>query len=149
MPDGGKFRLLFVTSTALNASTTVMDSYNGIIRDSVAAGHTDIRPYSHLFNALGSTALVDAIDNTKTTHTTTDMGVPIYYLNGAKVADNYSDFYDGTWDSHDPTNELGTELQRHGCVDGFTKQRHEAWQSAGKPDQQNRSDGKPDLQRFR
>ena len=85
-----------------------MDSYNGIIRDSVAAGHTDIRPYSHLFNALGSTALVDAIDNTKTTHTTTDMGVPIYYLNGAKVADNYSDFYDGTWDSHDPTNELGT-----------------------------------------
>ena len=105
---GGKFRLLIVTSTALNASTTVMDSYNGIIRDSVAAGHTDIRPYSHLFNALGSTALVDAIDNTKTTHTTTDMGVPIYYLNGAKVADNYSDFYDGTWDSHDPTNELGT-----------------------------------------
>ena len=66
---GGKFRLLIVTSTALNASTTVMDSYNGIIRDSVAAGHTDIRPYSHLFNALGSTADVDAIDNTKTTHT--------------------------------------------------------------------------------
>ena len=105
---GGKFRLLIVTSTALNASTTVMDSYNGIIRDSVAAGHTDIRPYSHLFNALGSTAADDAIVNTKTTHTTTDMGVPIYYLNGAKVADNYSDFYDGTWDSHDPTNELGT-----------------------------------------
>ena len=105
---GGKFRLLIVTSTALNASTTVMDSYNGIIRDSVAAGHTDIRPYSHLFNALGSTALVDAIVNTKTTHTTTDMGVPIYYLNGAKVADNYSEFYDGTWDSPDPTNELGT-----------------------------------------
>ena len=108
MVVGGKFRLLFVTLTALNASTTVMDSYNGIIRDSVAAGHTDIRPYSHLFNALGSTALVDAIANTKTTHTTTDMGVPIYYLNGAKVADNYSGFYDGTWDSHDPTNELGT-----------------------------------------
>ena len=108
MAVGGKFRLLIVTSTALNASTTVIDSYNGIIRDTVAAGHTDIRPYSHLFNALGSTALVDAIDNTKTTHTTTDMGVPIYYLNGAKVADNYSDFYDGTWDSHDPTNELGT-----------------------------------------
>ena len=105
---GGKFRLLIVTSTALNASTTVMDSYNGIIRDSVAAGHTDIRPYSHLFNALGSTATVDAIVNTNTTHTTTDMGVPIYYLNGAKVADNYSDFYDGTWDSNDPTNELGT-----------------------------------------
>ena len=108
MDVGDKFRLLIVTSTALNASTTVMDSYNGIIRDSVAAGHTDIRPYSHLFNALGSTAAVDAIVNTKTTHTTTDMGVPIYYLNGEKVADNYSDFYDGTWDSPNPTNELGT-----------------------------------------
>ena len=64
---GGKFRLLFVTLTAQNASTTVMDSYNGIIRDSVAAGHTDIRPYSHLFNALGSTAAVDAIANPEST----------------------------------------------------------------------------------
>ena len=26
------------------------------------------------------------------------MGVPIYWLNGNKVADNYADFYDGTWD---------------------------------------------------
>ena len=146
---GGKFRLLFVTLTALNASTTVMDSYNGIIRDSVAAGHTDIRPYSHLFNALGSTALVDAIANTKTTHTTTDMGVPIYYLNGAQVADNYSDFYDGTWDSHDPTNELGTSSSAMAVWTGSQSNGMKHANPLGNRTSTNRSDGKPDLQRFR
>ena len=43
---------------------------------------------------VGSTATVDARDNTMTTGT----GVPIYWVNGNKVADNYADFYDGTWD---------------------------------------------------
>ena len=104
---GERFRLLFVTSTAKNASTTVMDSYNGIIRDAVAAGHRGIRAYRSSFKALGSTAAVDARDNTSTTHTAGDTGVPIYYLNGDKVADDYEDFYDGTWDSHSPKDEFG------------------------------------------
>ena len=33
--------------------------------------------------------------------------MPIYWLNGAKVADNYADFYDGSWDSYDATHERG------------------------------------------
>ena len=36
----------------------------------------------------------DARDNTGTTGT----GVPIYWLGGAKVADDNADFYDGAWD---------------------------------------------------
>ena len=51
----------------------------------------EIRAYSSQFRVVGSTAAVDARDNTKTTGT----GVPIYWLNGAKVANNYADFYDG------------------------------------------------------
>ena len=46
------------------------------------------------FRVVGSTADVDARDNTATTGT----GVRIYWLYGNKVADNYDDFYDGTWD---------------------------------------------------
>ena len=38
--------------------------------------------------------MTDARDHTGTT----GVGVPIYWLNGAKIADNYADFYDGTWD---------------------------------------------------
>ena len=39
---------------------------------------------------------MDARDNTETTSSDTD--APIYWLNGAKVADNYADLYDETWD---------------------------------------------------
>ena len=40
-------------------------------------------------------AAKDARDNTSTTYTSSDKGVPIYWLGGAKVADEYEDFYDG------------------------------------------------------
>ena len=43
---------------------------------------------------VGCTADTDATHNTGATGT----GVPIYWLNGAKVADDYADFYDGSWD---------------------------------------------------
>ena len=58
---------------------------------------------------VGCSAAVDARDNTKTTYTTTDKGVPIYWLNGAKAADQYEDFYDGSWDDEaNDKNESGT-----------------------------------------
>ena len=43
---------------------------------------------------VGSTDAVSARDNTAMSGT----GVPIYWLNGAKLADDYEDFYDGDWD---------------------------------------------------
>ena len=46
----------------------------------------------------------------RTTFTSSDKGVPIYWLGGAKVADQYQDFYDGSWDNASNThdrNELG------------------------------------------
>ena len=46
---------------------------------------------------LGSTSSTAARDHTGTTYTATDTGVPIYWLNGSKLADDYDDFYDGTW----------------------------------------------------
>ena len=57
------------------------------------------------FRALISTAGTDARDNTGTRYTYSDdnddtnddLGVPIYWLNGKKVADDYRDLYDGTW----------------------------------------------------
>ena len=105
---GERFRLLFVTSTKKNAGTTLIGGYNGIIQRAARAGHPDIRAYRSSFRVLGSTATVHARDNTSTTYTASDTGVPIYYLNGEKVADDYESFYDGTWDSHSPTNEFGT-----------------------------------------
>ena len=76
------------------------------MQNAAAAGHSAIRPYSAQFRVLGSTSAVDARDNTGTTGT----GVPIYWLNGEKVADDYPDFYDGSWDSQAGTTETGGML---------------------------------------
>ena len=56
-------------------------------------------------------------NNTATTYTSSDKGPPIGWLNGAKAADNYEDFYDGSWDNENATNELGN-AQRAGCFGG-------------------------------
>ena len=46
--------------------------------------------------------------NTDTTYTAVDKGVPIYWANGGKVADDYEDFYDGDWDDEaNARNESG------------------------------------------
>ena len=109
LSTGDKFRLLFLSSTKRNASSTDIADYNTFIQTRAAAGHTDIRAYSAGFRAVGCTAAVDARDNTKTTYTTSDKGVPIYWLNGAKAADQYEDFYDGSWDDEaNDKNESGT-----------------------------------------
>jgi hypothetical protein len=110
LSTGDKFRLLFLSSTKRNASSTDIADYNTFIQTRAAAGHADIRAYSAGFRAVGCTADTDARDTTYTTYTSTDKGVPIYWLNGAKAADQYEDFYDGSWDDEaNDKNESGTD----------------------------------------
>ena len=97
LSHGDQFRLLFVSSTGRDASSESIATYNTWIQSLAAAGHADIQDYSSTFTVVGSTAAVDARDNTQTTYTSSDKGVPIYWLNGNKVADDYEDFYDGSW----------------------------------------------------
>ena len=102
---GSQFRLIFLSSTKRNASPTTISNYNIFVQGRAAAGHTDIRTHSSGFKAVVCTEAVDARDNTSTTGT----GVPIYWLNGTKVADSYADFYDGSWDDEaNDKNESGT-----------------------------------------
>ena len=96
--SAGEFRLIFLSSTKHNAESSNIGTYNTFVQNRAAAGHADIREYSSAFKVVGCTADVDARDNTGTTHTSADRGVPIYWLNGNKVADQYQDFYDGSWD---------------------------------------------------
>ena len=87
-----------------DATSSNIGVYNTFVQNRAAAGHMEIRAYSSQFRVVGSTAAVDARDNTKTTGT----GVPIYWLNGAKVANNYADFYDGSWSNEaNPKDESG------------------------------------------
>ena len=107
---GAQFRLLFLSSTKRDAVSTDIADYNTFVQTRAAAGHTDIRDYSAGFRVVGCTADTDARDNTSTTFTTEDKGVPIYWLNGAKAADEYEDFYDGDWDDEaNDKNESGSD----------------------------------------
>ena len=94
IPAGGGFRLLFLTEPRTAAATGIA-TYNGFVQAAAAGGHAAIRPYAGRFRAVGSTATVSARDNTMTT----GAGVPVHWLNGARVADGYGDFWDGSWDA--------------------------------------------------
>ena len=108
---GDEFRLLFITSTTRDATSTDISDYNSFVQARAAAGYGAIRSFSSGFMVVGSTASVDARDNTSTTYTSSDKGVPIYWLNGNKLADDYEDFYDGSWDDEaNQRNESGVSL---------------------------------------
>ena len=95
---GDKFRLLFLSSTTRDATSSDIADYNTHVQTAAASGHAAIRAFSSSFLAVASTASDDARDNTSTTYTATDTGLPIYWLGGNKAADDYQDFYDGSWD---------------------------------------------------
>ena len=108
LSSGDKFRLLFATSATRNANPSSINTYNNFVQARANAGHSAIRAYKDGFRVVGCTADDDARDNTSTTFTTMDKGVPIYWLDGNKVADDYEDFYDESWDDEaNPKDEWG------------------------------------------
>ena len=127
---GDQFRLLFISSAAQDATSADIATYNRFARTQAAAGHTDILPYSPGFTAVASTPSDDARDNTKTTYVVDDLGVPIYWVDGTKVADNYQDFYDGSWnDETNATNQSGAARSTSTASDyPFTGSSHDGTQ---------------------
>ena len=106
---GQSFRLLFITSDTRTATSADIETYNLAVQDtasSATGSGMPIADFSHQFRALISTPEVDARDNTATTGD----GVPIYWLNGEQVADDYMDFYSGSWNSLDGKNEHGSDI---------------------------------------
>ena len=97
---GDRFRLIFITYQGHAATSTDIENYNTYVQSQATASNAlaGIKTHSSSFRVLGSTADVDARDNTYTTYTDDEPGVPIYWLNGNKVADDYADLYDGSWD---------------------------------------------------
>ena len=99
---GDSFRLLFVTSTTTTADSSDIADYNELVQGRAAA-NTGLASFSDQFSALVSTSGVDARNNTATV----GAGVPVHWLGGEKVADDYADLYDGDWDSVSGITESG------------------------------------------
>ena len=122
---GDRFRLIFITSQTRTAESADIDDYNRWVQGVVARnGHADLLPYGGLVKVIGSTASVDARENTGMwdpdansgsggytdgSASASNSGVTVYWLAAPpanKVADNYFDFYDSSWDGgYDQTQE--------------------------------------------
>ena len=100
---GVPFRLVFVTSTTRDATSSDINDYNTFVQTAAMSGHASIRPHSGKFRALGSTSGIAARDNTGTNGSTELM----FWLNGEKIADDAADFYDASWDSIEARIETG------------------------------------------
>ncbi|MCY4597399.1 MAG: SwmB domain-containing protein [Bryobacterales bacterium] len=120
LAPGDSFRLLLVTRRTRNANPLLLPTYDDHVQLDVRRGHEAIRDHSDHFKALGSTVQVDARDHTGTTYAANRRGVPIYWLGGNRVADDYVDFYDGSWDSNAPTDRFGTPFENPVDVKVFT-----------------------------
>ena len=110
---GESFRALYVSIGTTRATEAAIDPYGDHLFVATDATYAAGNVGESWFDggktrALVSTPGVGARLHTDTTWDPSDRGVPIYWLLGAKVADDYEDFYDGSWDNEtDPRNELG------------------------------------------
>ncbi len=109
---GGKFRLLFVTSQRYFVGNSTLGHLDSLVGVDATGGHADIQSHAGSFSALACSYNHSAIINTGTSPS--DSSVSVYWLNGAKVADNYADLYDGSWDSNVPKYPNGTDAPRSG-----------------------------------
>ena len=90
---GDQYRLAFVTSADTQAVSTDIADYNAFV---TAAANTQaaLVTLGTTWTAIGSTAAIDARDNTGTNPSST--GVPIYLLDGTtRIADSNADLWDG------------------------------------------------------
>ena len=93
LSPGAKYRLVFVTSTKRDATSSNIADYNAFVT-STAEAVPALLALGTTWTAIGSTATVDARDNTGTNPS--GLGVPVYILNGSKVANDNADLWDGS-----------------------------------------------------
>ena len=106
MIASGAWRGRLASSTTRDARATTNGEYDTFVENRAKAGHSAITDgCAGKFTALISTMGWSAKQNTSTRSTDTDAS--IWWLAGQKVADDYADFYDGSWDSRNHKNEYG------------------------------------------
>lgn len=96
---GDHYRLAFRTSTdnAITALSSNISDYNAFA-SAAANAVPDLFALGTTWTVIASTATVNARDNTGT-NPFVSTGVPIYRLDGVRVADNNADLWDGTLDA--------------------------------------------------
>ncbi|CCI36017.1 PEP-CTERM sorting domain-containing protein [Microcystis aeruginosa] len=104
---GDQYRLVFVTSGTRNATSSNINDYNNFVTSQVTGSALATQLTTAGFNlgtitwkaiastrASGSIVAVNARDNTGTNPSS--LGVPIYLIDGNRVANNNTDLWDGS-----------------------------------------------------
>jgi hypothetical protein len=99
---GDQYRLVFVTDGTRNAANTNINDFNSFVTNeankpalNLALTTAGFNPGTITWNAIASTATVAARDNTGT-NPSSGTGVPIYLIDGNRVANNNADLWDGS-----------------------------------------------------
>ena len=105
---GDTYRLVFVSSTRRNASSTDINDYNTHVQNAAdAAGYGSVT-----WKAIASTVAIDAIDNTNSA--AADADGAFFLMNGSTVvSNNKADFWDGTHASAIKITETGSTTISH------------------------------------
>ena len=101
---GQQFRLAFVTSGSRDALSSNIEDYNTFVTNQ-AALNSALNSIT-TWKAIGSTLTIAARDNTGTNPAT--IGVPVYRLDGVRIANNYADLWDGFLFERLQIDEMGT-----------------------------------------
>ena len=122
LSTGDEFRLIFITSETRDATSTDIDVYNAWAQGVIAkGGHASLLPYGGMASVVCSTMSTAARINTGMwssgahadgSTTASETGVQVYWLAAPpanQVADNYFDFYDGSWDGGNNQSARDTE----------------------------------------
>ncbi|PNW56996.1 UNVERIFIED_CONTAM: hypothetical protein BEN50_07560, partial [Euhalothece sp. KZN 001] len=113
---GDQFRLVFVTTDSFESIFPSVNTYNAIAEQSADDFNAEMNSLlgsviqddfsgnaaSITYNAIGSTSSIDARDNTNTNPFSDGEGEPILLVDGAIVANDYNDLWDG--DINSPIN---------------------------------------------
>ncbi|CAO5033310.1 PEP-CTERM protein-sorting domain-containing protein [Microcystis aeruginosa] len=98
LAPGDQYRLVFVTAGTRDATSTNINDYNTFVTNQVTgsalANALSGAGLTTTWKAIGSTSATSAKVNTGTDGTQPD--VPIYLINGNRVANNNADLWDGS-----------------------------------------------------
>jgi len=116
---GDKYRLAFVTRATTQATSTDIATYNAFVTG--VAYSSTLNLGGATWKVIGSTATVDARDNSSTNPSVNGTGVAIFLVNGTtKIANNYADLWDGSINHTLDLDEKGVLFQTNPFTGSFS-----------------------------
>jgi hypothetical protein len=123
LPEGSQYRIVFVTTTTRNATSTNINDYNNFVNAAANANGSQLQSLMQTWKAIASTSSISGFNNIGGASS-----LPIYRMDGVLIANNTTDLWDTTIANLINVTELGTNTPSqfvwtgtlsNGGIDGF------------------------------